>query len=143
MNNKEIIKNILIEELSKCNKFIYDIQINNLILEVITEKSYPSLINYCSWFGGYINTEWIFEFNKQTNVLWTSKNFISKFEKKTKLQYTEIQSIVKDILEKGFKVKAITAEKYFKIFKKDSWNIMWKELILKKVLVFKAIKVLK
>jgi len=107
MNNKEIIKDILIEELSKCNNFNYKLKFNRLHLTVNTKKLYQSLIDNSFGFEGGINSKWRF---KQ----YMSKNFYiltdiwSKIEKETQLKYTEIQSILKDILEETFKIKGIT-----------------------------------
>jgi len=108
MNNKQIIKEIIIEEFSKCNNFNYQIEIGNLYLSVNTKKLYPSLINNSSYFEGGVESEWRFEKYKSKNFYLSYNGIWSKFEEKTKLQYTEIQSIVKDVLEEGFKLKEIT-----------------------------------
>jgi len=104
MNNNEIIKNILIKELSKCNKFIYDIQINNLILKINTKKSYPSLIDYSIRINVYTDSEWIFSFNKKNNVLLPfNHNIFSKIEKRVmKIQYNVIKEILENIIKEYF-----------------------------------------
>jgi len=107
MNNKQIIKDILIEELSKCNNFNYHIDIGNLYLIVNTKKLYQSLIDNSSYFEGDVESKWrlycydIKYFHLSYEDIW------SKFEDKTKLDHYEIQSIVKEVLEEGFKIKGI------------------------------------
>jgi len=113
MNNKEIIRNILIEELSKCNNFNYYVKIGNLKIIVNAKKHYQILIDNSFYFEGGINSKWIFESHKikylKIKYLYLSyDNIWSKFEKEIKLKYLEIQSIVKDVLEEGFKLKSIT-----------------------------------
>jgi len=111
MNNREIIKDILIEEISKCNNFNYQIKINNLKLVVNTKKFYQILIDNSYSFEGGIGSNRLFKkYEKyESKIFHLSHNDIwSKFEDKTKLKYREIQSIVKDILEESFKIKGIT-----------------------------------
>jgi len=101
MNNKEIIKNILIEELSKCNNFIYYIIIRNLKLTIKTKKFYQILVNYSFYIEGGIGSKVLFKQYKSKN-LYLSNNIWSKIEKKTIVRSTEIQSIVKNVLEEHF-----------------------------------------
>jgi len=106
MNNKEKIKKILIEELSKCNNFNYYVDIDNLNLKINTKKLYLSLINNSFQFEGGINSKWLFD-KYINNMLYLSYNIWYKIEKETQLHYIEIQLIVKDILEETFKIKGI------------------------------------
>jgi len=117
MNNKQIIKDILIEEFSNCNNFNYYIKIDKLNLFVNTKVLFRILIDNSSWFEGGIDSKRLFK-QYENRFFYVSYNDIwSKFEKETKLKYLEIQSIVKDILEEGFKIKGITPQSYvpFKI----------------------------
>jgi len=107
MNNKEIIKNILIEELSKCNNFNYYFYIGQLNLIVNTKKPYQILVDNSSQFEGGINSKCIFEKFENKKIYLSYYDIWSKIEKKTELKYIEIQSIVKYILEDNFKIKGI------------------------------------
>jgi len=102
MNNKEKIKKILIEELSKCNNFNYYIEIGNLYLTINTKKLYQSLIDNSFYFEGGIDSKVLFKQYESKNLYLSYYDIWSKFEKKTQLKYLEIQSIVKDVLEEGF-----------------------------------------
>jgi len=106
MNNKEIIKDILVKELSKCNNFNYYVDIGNLKLTINTKKLYHSLINNSYYFEGCIHSKWIFDIFESKN-LYLSNNIWSKFEDETQLKYPKIQSIVKNVLEENFKIKGI------------------------------------
>jgi len=114
MNNKQIIKNILIEELSKCNNFNYEIKIDKLNLFVNTKVLFRILLDNSFRFEGGINSKWMFRQYENKNFYLSYNGIWSKFEEKTKLQYTDIQSIVKDVLEEGFKFKGITPSCPFK-----------------------------
>jgi len=107
MNNKQIIKNILFEELSMCNNFNYHIEIGNLYLIVNTKKLYQSLFDNSFRFEGGIDSKVLFKQYESKNLYLSYYDIWSKFEKKTQLRYIEIQSIVKDVLEEGFKLKNI------------------------------------
>jgi len=102
MNNKEKIKKILIEELSKCNNFNYYIDIGNLYLTINTKKLNQSLFNNSSYFEGGIDSKVLFKQYESKNLYLSYYDIWSKFEKKTQFRYIEIQSIVKDVLEEGF-----------------------------------------
>jgi len=104
---KQIIKDIFIEELQKCNNFNYHIKIDNLYLIVNTKKLYQSLIDNSYSFEGGIGSEWRFENYKKKYFYLSYIDIWSKFENQTKLEYIEIQLIVSDILEEGFKIKGI------------------------------------
>jgi len=106
MNNKQFIKDILIEEISKCNNFNYKIEIGNLNLIVNTKKLYHSLIDNSFYFEGGVGSECRFE-KYESKYFFISYNIWSKFELETGLKYDEIQSIVKYVLEKNFKIKGI------------------------------------
>jgi hypothetical protein len=112
MNHKEIVRNILIEEFSKINNINYHFGYPNLLIKVNTKKLVPSLVNQCTYFEAGINSEYRFDYTKnytKNSRFWLSyNNFWLKFEKETKLKYVEIQQLVKNVLEKGFKLKGIT-----------------------------------
>jgi len=115
MNNKEIIRNILIEELSKCNNFNYEIKIGDLKIIINTKKLNQILIDNSSYFEGGINSKWRFKQYESKSFYLSYNDIWSKFEIKTGLEYIEIQSIVKDVLEEDFKIYGITAyESYYK-----------------------------
>jgi len=110
MNNREIIKDILIEEISKCNNFNYQIKINNLKLVVNTKKFYQSLIDNSYSFEGGIDSKRLFKkYEKYESKIFhlSYEDIWSKFEDKTKLNHYEIQSIVKEVLEETFKIKNV------------------------------------
>jgi len=107
MNNKQIIKDILIEELSKCNNFNYYVDIGNLNLVINTKKLYQSLIDNSYFFEGGIDSKVLFQNNFNKIFFLSYYNIWYKFEDKTQLKYLEIQSIVKDVLEESFKIKYI------------------------------------
>jgi len=108
MNNRQIIKDILVEELSKCNNFNYRIEIGNLNLIVNTNKLNHILIDNSSWFEGVIDSEWLFSQYENKYFYISYVYFFSKIEDKIKLKYDEIKSDVKDVLEETFKIKGIT-----------------------------------
>jgi len=108
MNNKEIIKNILVEELSKCNNFNYYIKIDNLYLSVNTKKHYQMLVDNSYSFEGWIGSSLLFKQYESKNCYITNIDIWLKFEEETQLKYPKIQSIVKEVLEEGFKLKGIT-----------------------------------
>jgi len=107
MNNKEIIRNIFIEELSKCNNFNYYIYNKSLILKVNTKKLYQILVDHSHYFEGGIRSEWRLDSYKDNYFYLSYRYFWSKFEDKTKLNHYEIQSIVKEVLEETFKIKNV------------------------------------
>jgi len=110
MNNKKIIKDILIEELSKCNNFNYYIYNKSLTLKVNTKKLYQILVDHSHYFEGGVGSEWRLDCYKNKYFYISYYDIWSKFEKETKLQCSEIKSIVKDVFEEGFKLKGITPE---------------------------------
>jgi len=109
--NKQIIKDILVKELSKCNIFNYYIDIGNLNLVVNTKKHYQMLIDNSYFFEGGIGSNHLFKCYESKN-LYLSNNIWSKFENKAQLDFVDIQSIIKDVLEETFKLKGITPRFY-------------------------------
>jgi hypothetical protein len=108
MNNKEIVRNILIEEFSKINNVNYHFRTTNFLIKVNTKRLIPSLVNQCIYFEAGINKQWKFQ-HRKNGYFWLSNIHIwSKFEKETGLNYAEVQSLVKDVLEEGFNLKGIT-----------------------------------
>jgi len=100
MNNKEIIKNIIFDKLSKCNNFNYYIRVVNLKLGITSKKLNHILINNCFCFEGAIKSSLVFEYNKLFYDIFLSDKYIwSEIEKETKLQYIESYEIVEDVLK--------------------------------------------
>jgi len=104
--NKEIIRDILVEELSKCNIFNYYIDIGNLNLVVNTKKHYQMLVDNSYFFEGGIGSNHLFKCY-ESKKLYLSNNIWSKYEEETQLDFVDIQSIIKDILEETFKIKGL------------------------------------
>jgi len=131
MNNKEIIKNIIFDKLSKCNNFNYYIRVVNLKLGITSKKLNHILINNCFCFEGAINSSLVFEYNKLFYDIFLSDKYIwSEIEKETKLQYIESYEIVEDVLKEHLLFRNIIyyampySDKNFKKASSDEINKM-------------------
>jgi len=103
--NKEIIRDILVEELSKCNNFNYKIEIGNLKLKINTKKCYQILIDKSSQFEGGIDSNRLFKQYESKSFYILKSDIWSKFEEKIQqLDFIEIQSIVKKVLEENISI---------------------------------------
>jgi len=104
------MKNLLIEELSKCNNFNYYIKIGNLKLKVNTKKINHSLIDNSFVFQGGISSICVFDYYSINNKFWLYLNFNN--------HNIIIQSSLKDDIEFLFKLKdiRINIEKIFTTF---------------------------
>jgi len=101
MDNKELIKRLLFEEISKSDNFIYFIQIGAFNLRINANKYYQSLIKYSSCFNGknvgIKNVEFI---KVDRYASFYLKNDIwLKFQNETELNYVDIYIIIKSIIK--------------------------------------------
>jgi len=72
---------ILNSEIIKSNNFKYEIQFSNLILIINTKNLYQILVNNCIWFGGYIDSESIFDYNQRyDNFFFSDEKILSKIK---------------------------------------------------------------
>jgi len=94
MDNKESVKKILFEKISKCNNFKYIIEIGNFEFVISTKKFYLSLVNNSQYFSGLIDSNCIFYLRDDKKFWLSYLNVWVEIEKKTKLQYYEIKSFI-------------------------------------------------
>jgi len=104
-----IIKKFLLNEITKCNNFRYEVPIGNLHIRIKTRKCYLSLIKHSYYFEGKFNYKIIFD---GYNDLLYSNIWLYKFpyylvEKQTKLKYDEITLVINNILKKILNTKII------------------------------------
>jgi len=114
MDYEKIVKDILFEEISKCNNFNYHIDIGNLYLIVNTKKLNQLLINNSFSFNGGIDSELILIYSKRINLFWLSyiriwSEIEDKIEYETnfKASYLDFQFLLKKILEEYFKLNKL------------------------------------
>lgn len=92
------IKTILFDELSKCNKYYYDLKFDKLNLKVNTKKPNQILFYNSYYLVGKSNDRSIFDYHNHDQV-WISYVVVwSRIEKETKLDHDEIVSLLNNKL---------------------------------------------
>lgn len=102
--HQQINKEIIINEILKCDNFIYIFKIGNLKLEVSSKKLYKSLVNKCYYFKGMVGSE--FRFDYYTHVLKrfyvSEKYFFSEIRKITGIRFSEVRLLIQKVLKEDF-----------------------------------------
>jgi len=88
-DDKEIVKNIILEKLLEIDNYYYTIEIGNLELKITTKKINQILINNSFYFGGGIDIDSNFVFinhYRRTSTL-SYKHIWSKIERETNFSF--------------------------------------------------------